>query len=220
MCNRYGYAAPVSRLADEFSQIRVPLHWANGQIPNLQPRPDIRPTNTAPILRPVDAAVPAAGLELQELRWWLVPFFHKKPLSDWKAMCTNAKCETIHTSAAFREAYKRRRCIVPADSFFEWTALDPEKPKGPKQKWRVTAKDREIFFFAGLWDQAHPADHDGPLQSFTLATCGPGEDIKPYHQRQPVILDAEQAMTWLQLDGPGRELLQPSPAGTLQFQAV
>ena len=217
MCNRYGYLAPVSRLADEFSQIRIPFHWAGGAVPNLEPRDEIRPTNRAPILRPVDPADPSAGLELAELRWWLVPFFHKGAVKDWKAMCTNAKCETIDTTAAFREAYKRRRCIVPATHFFEWSPVDPTKPKGAKRKWRVTAEGREIFYFAGLWDTAHPIDHEGPLHSFTLATCAPGEDIQPYHHRQPVILDAAAAAEWLKLDGPGKALLQTSPAGTLRF---
>ena len=134
-------------------------------------------------------------------------------------MCTNCKSETVDTTPAFREAFKRRRCIVPATHFFEWTALDPAKPKGPKRKWRVTAAGREIFYFAGLWDRAQPEGHEGPLESFTLATCEPGEDVKPYHHRQPVILSAEQAADWLRLDGPGRELLQPSHPGSLNFVA-
>ena len=217
MCNRYGYLAPVSRLEDEFSVLKAPLKWAEGRIPNLQPRDEIKPTNSAPILRPLDPADPSAGLELVELRWWLVPFFHKKPLADWKAMCTNCKSETIDTTPAFREAFKRRRCIVPATHFFEWTALDPTKPKGPKRKWRVSAADREVFYFAGLWDRAHPEGHDGPLESFTLATCAPGEDVKPYHHRQPVILTAEQAVSWLDLEADGKALLRHSEPGTLRF---
>lgn len=213
MCNAYGLKAPLHRIAEDFADL-APL-FADS---NLEPRDLFRPTNSAPVLRPRDPANPAAGLELAELRWWLVPFFHKRAVKDWKAMCTNAKAETIDVTPTFREAYKRRRCIVPASHFFEWSGpLDPEKPKGLKQRWRVTAHERETFYFAGLWDTAHPSDHDGPLHSFTLATCAPGEDIQAYHHRQPVILDAAQAIAWLDLDGRGKALLEPSTPGTLSF---
>jgi putative SOS response-associated peptidase YedK len=217
MCNAYGYSAPVSRLIDTFAELKIPLRFEGGAIPNLEPRDWIRPTNKAPVIRPIDAHNPGEALEFGELRWWLVPFFHKGAVKDWKAMCTNAKAETIDTAAAFRDAFRRRRCLVPASHFFEWTPLDPAKPKGPKRKWRVHTTGSEVFFFAGLWDECQPSDHHGPLRSFTLATCAPGEDMKPYHHRQPVILSAEGAMEWLRLDGPGKALLQPGAHGTLKL---
>jgi putative SOS response-associated peptidase YedK len=120
MCNRYGYLAPVSRLADAFSQTRIPLRFKDGAIPNIEPREHIRPTNTAPIIRPLDRDDPTAGVELVDARWWLVPFFHKKTVKEWKPMCTNARSETVATTAAFREPYKRRRCLVPATHFYEF----------------------------------------------------------------------------------------------------
>jgi putative SOS response-associated peptidase YedK len=215
MCNRYGYLAPVSRLEGEFSQIRRPLRWADGLIPNLEPLDEIKPTNRAPILRPVDPADPSAGLELVKLRWWLVPFFHRKTVKEWKPICTNARVETIDTAASYRDAYKARRAIVPATHFFEWTPVDPEKPKGAKRKWRISAPGRDVFYFAGLWDRATCAGEEGPVESFTIATCEPGADVEPYHTRQPVILDAEAAAAWLDLGGPGKALLRPSDPGTL-----
>lgn len=217
MCNAYGLKTPISRIIEDADRMLRPIRFGEGRIPNLEPRDLFRPTNKAPVLRPLDAADPSAGVELVELRWWMIPFFHKGEVKAWKAMCTNAKAETIDTTAAFRDAYKRRRCIVPASHFFEWTAVDPEKPKGDKRRWRVTVPGLETFYFAGLWDRCNPTDHDGPLESFTLATCAPGEDIRPYHHRQPVILTAEQAGEWLRLDGPGKALLNPSETGTLAF---
>ncbi len=86
MCNRYGYLAPVSRLVDEFSQTRLPLKFKDGAIPNVPPREHIRPTNTAPILRPIDPTDPSAGLELVDARWWLIPFFHKGAVGEWRPM--------------------------------------------------------------------------------------------------------------------------------------
>lgn len=213
MCNAYGLTQPIGRLVEDFKGL-LPFVFDEGRIPNLEPRDLFRPTNSAPIMRPLDPADPGAGVELVELRWWLVPFFHKGPLKAWKAMCTNAKAETIDRTPTFREPYRRRRCLVPASHFFEWKA-NPEYPKGKKVRLRVTAPGRDLFYFAGLWDRAHPADVEGPLESFTLATCPPGPDIQPYHHRQPVILDAAAGAQWLAPDGPGKALLTPSPAGTL-----
>lgn len=220
MCNAYGQTTPISRLADTFYEHKLPLTWAEGRIPNAEPRELIRPTDAAPILRLLDREESAKGLRYSEVRWWLTPYFHKGPLKDWKALCTNARSETIDTTAAFREPYQRRRCLVPASHFFEWSPLDPAKPKGSKQKWRITAADADVFFFAGLWDRAHPSDLEGPMDSFAIATCSAGPDMAPIHHRQPVILDAVSGLEWLRLDGPGKGLLTPSAAGALKVSAA
>jgi putative SOS response-associated peptidase YedK len=211
MCNRYGYLAPVSRLADAFSEIRIPLKFEGGAVPNLEPREHIRPTNTAPIARPIDPADPAAGVELVDARWWLIPFFHKGSIKDWKPMCTNARAETVATTATFREAYRRRRCLVPATHFFEWTG-----PTGGKTMWRFTKSGADLFCFAGLWDRAHTTD--GVVESFTILTCAPGPDCAPYHTRQPVILEQGQWAAWLKLKTDAAPLLGAGPAGTIQVE--
>lgn len=219
MCNAYGFNAPISRLIDVFRQLDLPMTWAEGSVPNLPPRDLIRPTDPAPVLRPLAPAAAGEGVVFSEMRWWLVPFFHKGGVKDWKALTTNARSESIDTTATFREPYRRRRCLVPATHFFEWSPLDPARPKGPKTRWRVTAAGEEIFFFAGLWDRARSAGHEGALESFALATCAAGADMAPHHPRQPVILTGRQAVDWLRLDGPGKALLSPSPAGTLHVAA-
>ena len=215
MCNAYGFNAPINVLERTLLSGRMPLAFDGGHVPNLEPRDLIRPTNSAPILRALEAGKPEAGLRLSEERWWLVPFFHRGAVKDWKAMCTNARSETIATAPTFREPFRHRRCLIPATHFFEWSLVDPARPKGPKQKWRITASDREIFYFAGLWDVSHPTDHEGPLTSFTLATCLHGPDMAPYHARQPVILDEDRGRAWLSLGSDGLELLRPGPAKSL-----
>ena len=113
MCNRYRSSAAWQELNQEFSETRLPLVFPTpAQAPNLEPR-DIRPTDTAPVARPVDPSDPAAGLELVHLRWDLVPYFHKGPLKAKKYLCTNARSETVATTATFREAFKRRRLLGP-----------------------------------------------------------------------------------------------------------
>ena len=208
MCNRYGYLAPVSRLADEFSEIRIPLVFKDGAIPNLPPRDHIRPTDSAPILRPIDPAAPQAGVEIIEARGWLIPFFHKGGVKDWKPMCTNARAETVATTATFREPFKRRRCLVPATHYFEWTGA-----RGAKTMWRFTMAQSEIFCFAGLWDGANTAD--GRIESFTIMTTAAGPDCAAYHDRQPVVLGRDQWSTWLDLGADVAPLLQAGPAGTI-----
>jgi putative SOS response-associated peptidase YedK len=208
MCNRYGYLAPVSRLVDEFSQVRLPLVFKDGAIPNVPPREHIRPTNTAPIIRPLDPADPFVGVEMVDARWWLIPFFHKKGVKDWKPMCTNARAETVATTPTFREPYKRRRCLVPATHFFEWTG-----EKGAKTMWRFTKAKAEIFCFPGLWDRAHTPD--GTIESFTIVTCAPGPDCEPYHNRQPVILERDQWGPWLDLSADPAPILQAGAAGVI-----
>lgn len=218
MCNRYGYLAPISRLIDEFSQTRLPIAFKDGAIPNLPPREHIRPTEQAPILRPLDPVDPRAGVELVEARWWLIPFFHRKSVKEWKPMCTNARAETIATTPAFRESFRRRRCLVPATHFFEWTGDKDGKTKGAKTMWRFTKSGAEIFCFAGVWDRAHTTD--GPIESFTILTCAPGPDCAPYHTRQPVILERDQWAPWLDLDADPSPILRAGAPGVISVEAA
>src|SRR5579859_2239786 len=140
MCNRYGYQHPLNALPDEFSDLG-PIRW-DGLAPNA-PLDQIRPTDRAPIIRPVDSV-----LELAVIRCGLVPWFHKGPLKDFKGLNTNARSETVSTLANFKGPYARRRCLVPATQYFEWTT-DPANPKvasscggspypgGLRSRWRA-----------------------------------------------------------------------------------
>lgn len=210
MCNAYTVRTPAHRFYEDLAQLGLPLvSPERARIPNLQPRDITRPTNTLPVFRPVDAGNPGAGLEMIDLRWWLVPFFHKGPdVKAWKAMCTNAKAETVRTSATFREPYRRRRCLVPADGFYEWTG-----PAGAKTRHLFTPSDGNWFAFAGLWDRWKSAE--GPIDSFTIITTTPGPDAAPFHSRQPVILRQREFARWLDLSADPHDLLVSSPAGDL-----
>jgi putative SOS response-associated peptidase YedK len=136
----------------------------------------------------------------------LVPFFHKGPLKAKRYLCTNARCETVATTAAFREPFKRRRCLVPACYYFEWTG-----EKGSKVKWKFT--DQAWFCMPGLWDRAETAD--GPIESFTLLTCGAGSDCEICHDRQPVVLRRERWTDWLNPTVDLAHALAPLPAGSI-----
>lgn len=135
MCNLKRLNVPPSLFDSKARQFGLPIVWPDGQIRNVEPREMVRPTNTVPVLRPVDPANPAAGLEMFDARWWMVPFFHKGPdVKAWKAMCTNARSEEIAGKPTFREPYKKRRGVAIVDGFYEWTSSAPT----PKPRWLPT----------------------------------------------------------------------------------
>lgn len=212
MCNRYGFQNPIHRLLQLLGEAGLPAGWAQGgTIPNLEPQPQIRPTNTAPVLRPAAAEAPGQGVDLALLRWGLVPFFHKGPLKSWKVLGANARSETVATTASFRGAFKSRRCLVPATCFYEWTGL-----KGDKTMWRIAPTDGDIMVFAGLWDRA--VTEDGVIESYTILTTAAGDDIADYHDRQPVVLDRPHLARWLDLSADVSDLLRAGPAGRLKVE--
>ena len=121
------------------------------------------------------------------MRWWMVPFFHKGPdVKSWKAMCTNARADKLKDGATWREPYRKRRGLVFADGFIEWTG--PEKQK---TRWLIERTDGEPLVFPALWDRWNSPE--GPVESFAIITTDPGPEMAAYHTRQPVILEDDQA---------------------------
>lgn len=193
--------------SEEFRRIRERLILPD-PLPNL--RDHVRPTDPVPTFRPLHAEAPAEGMELAVVRWDLVPYFWKKPLKG-KFLATNARSETVATTAAFKAAFARRRCLVPADAFHEWTG-----GKGAKTMWEITAAAQPWFCFAGLWDRAET--EDGPVESCTILTTAAGPDMAAIHHRQPVILERGQWRTWLDLTADPAPLFAPGPPGTLRIE--
>jgi putative SOS response-associated peptidase YedK len=119
----------------------------------------------------------------------------------------NARCETVHTLRAFREAYSRRRCLVPADGFFEW-----QKQGKLRQPFLIRRKDQAPFAFAGLWERwRQPGADDAVARSCTIITCPPNDLVAPLHDRMPVILAPDAHARWLDAKSDGRGLLKPCP---------
>lgn len=208
MCNRYRSSWEWRWFTGEFSDIKIPLRMAD-PMPNLPA--EVRPTNKAMIFRFVDAAEPMAGVEGAALRWGLIPWFHKGRPGSWKMLGTNARSETVSTVAMYREAFKRRRCLIPAEAYFEWTG-----EKGSKVKWMFTRTDDRPFCFAGLWDRCDT--EDGPIDSFTMMTTEPEDFCRTYHDRQPVILERDQWATWLDLSPDAAPLLTCEPSGLIKVE--
>jgi putative SOS response-associated peptidase YedK len=203
MCNEYRFNATRDEIASQFSRLQIPIRWADAPS-NRPPGEPIKPTNRATILRALDPAQPRAGLEGLDLRWWMVPFFHKGPVKDWRSMCTNARFETVDTAPTFREPYKRRRCIVPLTSFIEYSEPPGWKKGQPKMRHEISWPGGGIRYFAGLWERSTPADMPEGLESFAFVTGPCCPDVEPIHDRTPAVLTAEQALEWLDLSGPGK----------------
>ena len=155
---------------------------------NMEPRWNIAPTQRAPIIRREDGRTEAVMA-----RWGLVPYFWQKPLKDMKYSTFNAKSETAASAPSFRVPFQKRRCIIPAVGFYEWTG-----PKGAKQPHFITVKDQDWFGFAGLWDRAEVEGET--IESFTILTTAPNEAMVAIHTRMPVILGPEDFEAWTDTD--------------------
>jgi putative SOS response-associated peptidase YedK len=142
------------------------------------------------------------------MRWGLVPFWAKDAKFGYSTI--NARAEEAPTKPAYREAFKKRRCLVPADAFYEWKRFDAKT----KQPYAIALKSGEPYAFAGLWESWRPKEGD-PLETFTILTTDPNELMQSIHNRMPVILEPRDYDRWL--DGanpqaPPVDLLRPFPA--------
>lgn len=176
---------------------------------NLQPRFNIAPTQDVDFVH-FDKE---GRMELDRGRWWLVPFFAKELP---KAAMFNARIETVDTSGAFREGFKSRRCLIPADGYFEWTKGDD----GGKDAWLLQLPDSAPFSFAGIW--AHN-DNLG-VTSCTIITAPAVSEISHIHTRMPIILAPEAYGIWLDTSIQGADakalLLDAQIDSALEFHRV
>ena len=159
------------------------------------PQAMIRPTDRASVIRKG-----SGGLEEANLRWGLIPSWAKD--SKIGVQCINARAETISEKPSFREAFQKRRCLVPADGFWEWETIG--KKKIP---WKFTRPDGEEFCLAGLWEAWNSPE--GILETFTIITTSPSELVRSVHDRMPVILSPDEGEIWLEVGG--QDLLKPAP---------
>jgi putative SOS response-associated peptidase YedK len=214
MCNAYNLKAPMRAIGEALDrQLGLALVLPPGvtaQTSNMAIPQAVYPRRDGLILRPVDPAAPTGGLEPTLTHWNLTPFFHKGGLKTWKASTNNARSETMAASPAFRDAYRRRRCLIPATSFTEWTG-----PKGGKTAHAISRADGEIMFFAGLWERAPQGDDLVESYTMPMIDAVHGDDVAPFHNRQPVLLDHAGAGVWLDLAADPAGILRSPAAGTL-----
>lgn len=202
MCGRFALAATGEEVAE---------HYQLPEVPFVVPRYNIAPTQPVAAVRLNDAG----EREFTFFQWGLIPSWAKDPTMASKLI--NARSETAAEKPAFRAAFKRRRCLLPATGFFEWRAVD-----GRKQPMYIHPAAGGLFSLAGLWEIWHAPD-GGMLETCTILTTSPNALMEPIHNRMPVILDPLDYDLWLHPDTPADQLhhlLRPFDADRLAAYPV
>jgi putative SOS response-associated peptidase YedK len=190
MCGRYSLHSNPDVIA---------LMFGLSEIPACQARYNIAPASQVLIIRQNEAAAAAS-----HVRWGLVPRWAKDPASG--AKMNNARAETVAEKPSFRDAYRKRRCLIPANGFYEW-----KLESGRKQPYYIYPSGGELFAFAGLWEQWKD------LQTCCIITTEANGKMASVHDRMPVIVSPQEYSNWLT----GAEgLLQPCPEASIEIRRV
>ena len=203
MCGRYSMAAPTDAMKRLFDL---------GQLPDLEPRYNLAPSQLVPaVIQPQPQQ-----REFRCFKWGLVPFWAKDPSIGNRLI--NARSETAAGKPAFRVAMRYRRCLLPADGFYEW-----KKTPNGKQPVYAQVDGGALFAFAGLWESWQSPEGQ-VVESSVVLTCRPNEKLKSVHDRMPVILPKERYEQWLDpacQDGQkAAELLKPFDSERMQLTEV
>ncbi len=178
MCGRFSNFHAWSEVHDAYDD------FLNGEAGRNTPaRYNIAPTQDVLFI-----AGTTDGARVMEGRWWLVPFWTKELQSKYPAF--NARSETAHEKATFRDSFKSKRCLVPASGWYEWTKNTDD---GGKDPWNIGPADKAPFSFAGLW--AHNSTLD--ITSCTILTAPAADAIKGIHHRMPIVLKQDRYEQWL-----------------------
>ena len=177
----------------------MPLTLRN-EAGELEAKYNVAPGTLQPVIRSS-----STGAALTPMMWGLVPYWAKDSKSGVRPV--NAKSDTAHEKPMFRKLIRERRCLVPADWFYEWRENPPDK-----QPFVIRMASREPFLIGGLWDTWHYGRGDA-LTTFTVLTTGPNELMQTLHHRMPVIIDPADAERWLDPKvSDASDLLRPYPA--------
>jgi len=179
MCGRFTLTADPTDLQEAF-------YWVDFGNADITPRYNIAPTQGVPVV------TNDGDNKLNFFTWGLVPFWAKDPSIGNRMI--NARAETLSEKPSFRNAYKRRRCLILADGFFEWQKIPDQKVKTPIY---IQLKNGIPFTFAGIWENWDSSD-GSQILSTAIITTQPNDLIKPIHDRMPVILQPETYSSWLQ----------------------
>ena len=190
MCGRFTLTVSPDELQAAFPNFTIPT--------DLPPSYNIAPS------QPIPVVLNDGQEKLDFVRWGLVPFW-TKPDKVGKFALINARSETAAEKASFKTPIRRRRCLILADGFFEWSKSSSGKSKPP---YYITLKDQSPFAFAGLWDNWNSPEGD-QLKTACILTTTPNVLVKPIHDRMPVILPQTEYQTWLNPGEVNPEELQP-----------
>ncbi|ELY81313.1 SOS response-associated peptidase [Natrinema gari] len=212
MCGRYTLVADEDALETRFD--------ARFRDTAFTPRYNMAPGQELPVITDAEPAT------FQRLEWGLVPSW----ADDDSGGLINARAESVDEKPSFEAAYERRRCLVPADGFYEWVETDDGT-----RPYRVGFEDERVFAMAGLWERWEPettqtgldafgggvddGSERGPLETFTIITTEPNDLVADLHHRMAVILTPDAERRWLSGEA-GREVFEPYPADEMRAYPV
>ena len=206
MCGRYTLTDPDPR------RIRARFNLEESAEIEEEPRYNIAPTDPVLAIRHREDGAREPG----RLRWGLVPGRWAEKGSGPPLI--NARAESIQSQPAFVESFRERRCLIPADGFYEWR----KDERGKTPVW-ISREDGDLFAFAGIWAALPARDGTGELHSCAIVTCDPNELVRPIHDRMPVVLPPDVEGAWLDPEVDEDELrlmLAPAPEGLLTVREV
>lgn len=207
MCGRY----TLTRHEKIVEDLEASLEVSVAHDPWWKPRWNVAPTQPAPVV-----TLHGGARTIELMRWGLVPHWAghdgKKP-----PLMINARVESLNAKQFFRDALQRKRCLVPADGFFEWIAAgQPVRggKKAPPRPFYFHPRSQHLAAFAGLWARSHD-DRGNELHSFTIITAKANDVVRPIHDRMPIILDPSAYAAWLDpaVDGDAARALLGQPSG-------
>jgi len=181
--------------------------------PRIEPSWNLAPSQpTMVILR-----TPETGhRRLELLQWGFLPRWATDPMHTRRPI--NARGETVSTSGLFRDAFAKRRCLIPADNFYEWKSLPGQKQKQP---YAIARADGNPMALAGLWETWHDPESDTDRRTFAIVTTEANGDMARIHNRMPVILDEAEWPVWLgEVEGDPKAVLRPACEGILRMWPV
>ena len=202
MCGRYTLTTPAERLAEEFgfkdSSVELPQSY-----------------NVAPTQAVAAVLEEGGGRRLEVLRWGLIPPWANDPQIGSRMI--NARSETAPEKPSFRRAFRERRCLIPADGFYEW-----QRTNGAKQPFYIHMEDGRPFAFAGLWE-SWGRGNEGEIRTCTILTTGANAVVGEIHERMPVIVAPDAYDVWLDPSSERDELtglLAPYPEDEMEAYPV
>jgi putative SOS response-associated peptidase YedK len=189
MCGRYTLTVAPDAIRDEFG--------VEADAGEFSPRYNIAPQTPVPVIGLSRDGEPRLGM----LRWGLVPWWARDAAVGQRMI--NARAETLAGKPAFREAFERRRCLIPADGFYEWRRED-----GRRIPMRICLPDGRPFAFAGVWEKWRDPAGGEPLHTCAIVTTAANDAVRPIHDRMPVILGPDERAAWLDPQGDPEALLR------------
>jgi len=188
------------------------LNVRDSRVHNCPPRWNAAPCQELLVIR---RNHPTGELSLDPLRWGLIPYWCQDPTGGRKPI--NAKSETVDRLPTFRDAYRKRRCIVPVDGFFEWKAIKGQKAKQP---YAIAMKTGGPFGIAGIWENWKEPRSGEWIRTFAVITTDANRLVAEIHDRMPLILAPKDYVRWLGEEPDPRDLMKPFPSEPMRMWPI